>query len=138
MIQNNIVLNIASITQSSNTAAHTSLVSINWQFNLLFNKSFYCLVLVMYWFCCHMLFYKIPWGVRWLWRYLEWQMISKAQCNSSGNLCQMIDNKNKTMKAHDIFSYTFSIFLYIFFQLINNELWWLYIISLNRIINDNT
>jgi hypothetical protein len=54
---NNILLNIASITQSSNKAAHTLLVNINWQFILLFNKSFYCLVLDIYWFCCHMLFY---------------------------------------------------------------------------------
>jgi hypothetical protein len=28
----------------------------------------------------------------------------------SGNLFQMIDNENKTMKAHAIFSYTFSMF----------------------------
>ena len=43
--QNSILLNIASITQSSNKAAHILLVNINWQFILLFNKSFYCLVL---------------------------------------------------------------------------------------------
>jgi hypothetical protein len=35
-----------------------------------------------------------------------------AQCTSSGNLFQMIDNENKTMKAHAIFSYTFYMLLH--------------------------
>jgi hypothetical protein len=45
------LLRIASITQSSNTAAHTLLVSINWQFILLFSP-WYVLILLSVICCC--------------------------------------------------------------------------------------
>jgi hypothetical protein len=48
--QSNIILNIASITHSSNTAAYTLLVNIDWQVILLFLlfSPWYVLILVSY------------------------------------------------------------------------------------------